>query len=312
MSKMPPAILAGLLLGVLFCVAPGCRTLKLFPSGQEKNDLPAAKEATPAAPVVTKPCKHSLRIAPYVFLADFELKRDLPLFTELAGLRDQVYKELELPTAETPVYVYLFDDRERYDAYMHANFPQLPNRRAFFIANPRVGGEDLLVFTSWGDRDRVRQDLRHELTHALLHSVLKDVPIWLDEGLAEYFELAPDREGVNETHLAYLRHSRTEPFKPDLARVEGLKKVEQMTPAEYREAWAWVHLMLRGRPEAKPVLLAYLQQLRSNPTPGVLRPRLAQVLAAPETDLGRHVVQLEVPAVIVPTAQRSQSAEPRP
>ena len=40
--------------------------------------------------------------------------------------------------------------------------------------------------------DHLRTDLRHELTHALLHGVLKDVPLWLDEGLAGFFELPPD------------------------------------------------------------------------------------------------------------------------
>ena len=34
-------------------------------------------------------------------------------------------------------------------------------------------------------------DLRHETTHAVLHGLLPMVPLWLDEGLAEYFE-APE------------------------------------------------------------------------------------------------------------------------
>ena len=85
--------------------------------------------------------------------------------------------------------VYLFEDRDAYERFMQSRYPNLPRRRAFFVAQPRGvgGGDDLLVYTFWGER--IRQDLRHELTHALLHSVLKDVPLWLDEGLAEYFEL---------------------------------------------------------------------------------------------------------------------------
>src|SRR5205085_653856 len=147
---------------------------QILPTGPEKSDTLPVKEVNATSPGgVSKPCKYSVRVAPYVFLSDFELKRDLPLFSELAALRDQVYKELQLPSAETPVYVYLFEDRQQYEAFMGSRYPDLPRRRAFFIAQPRVGGEDLLVFTSWGDR--VQQDLRHELTHALLHSVLKDV-----------------------------------------------------------------------------------------------------------------------------------------
>ena len=60
---------------------------------------------------------------------------------------------------------------------MHARWPNLPKRRAFFVGQPKRlgGGDDLFVYTYWGDR--VQQDLRHELTHAFLHAVSKDVPI---------------------------------------------------------------------------------------------------------------------------------------
>ena len=150
---------------------------------------------------------------------------------------------------------------------MQARYPDLPLRRAFFVAQPRTigGAEDLLVYTFWGEH--IQQDLRHELTHALLHSVIRDVPLWLDEGLAEYFELPPDRMGVNPAHLENLRSGPLGPYKPDLARLEGLTEVEQMTPAEYRESWAWVHLMLRDKPEAKSVLTNYLHQLRRQQRP---------------------------------------------
>jgi len=251
---------------------------------------PASKEDRTAS-TPGKPARYSLRISPYVFLSDYELKKDDPLFHELAGLRDQVYKELSLPPAERQVFVHLFEDRERYEHFMQARYPQLPKRRAFFIAQPRMGGEDLLVFTY--KSDRIQQDLRHELTHALLHSVLTAVPLWLDEGLAEYFELPPRNQGVNDSHLNHIRRSQTEPFRPDLARLEKLEEVRDMSPAEYREAWAWTHYFLRGSAPAKAVLLAYLQQLKTNPQPGSLRQRLVQVVPSPEEALRGHVATVE-------------------
>src|SRR5437879_4378999 len=155
---------------------------------------------------------------------------------------------------------------------MRSRYPDLPKRRAFFVAQPRTvgGAEDLLVYTYWGDR--IQQDLRHELTHALLHSVLKDVPLWLDEGLAEYFEMPPGWNGVNYKHLEQLRQAGT---KINLERLEQLADVKEMNAAEYRESWAWVHLMLRGSPAGRQVLTAYLQELRTNSRPPLLRPRLA-------------------------------------
>jgi hypothetical protein len=66
-----------------------------------------------------------------------------------------------------------------------------------------------------------------------------------------------------------------------------------MAPAEYREAWAWVHLMLHDRPEAKQVLTAYLEALRTNPNPGPLQPRLNEVYPSPDDALTAHLAHLE-------------------
>lgn len=254
---------------------------------------PAVRPEAPATPIADPaaawPGKHHIRVSQYVMFADFELNPAEPLFAELADLREQVVRDLQLPPANSAIQVYLFEDRERYERFMRARYPDLPKRRAFFVAQPKtVGGADeLLVLTFWGDR--VRQDLRHELTHAILHSVLKDVPLWLDEGLAEFFELPPDVGGVNVKHLDDLRRG---PFTPDLARLEQMTQVQQMTPVEYREAWAWVHLMLRGSPPARAALLAYLQQLRATPTPGPLQPRLTAAIPQPAEALTAHLRQL--------------------
>jgi Protein of unknown function (DUF1570) len=273
------------------CLGPalGCH---FFRVDQTVPDKPTAQVSQAFAP----PGKHSFRVSQFLFLSDFEINHDLPLFHELANLRDQVYKELQLPNADNVVLVYVFEDRDKYERFMHAKYPDLPKRRAFFVAQPRAvgGSEDLIVYTYWGDR--IQEDLRHELTHALLHSVLRDVPLWLDEGLAEYFEVPPDWKGVNYPHLNQIRRVGIPSFKPDLSRLEQLAQVQQMTPAEYREAWAWVHLMLHDRAEAKAVLTNYLQQLRGNPNPGPLGPRLAAVYPTPEETLVKHLGQLDATA----------------
>jgi hypothetical protein len=62
--------------------------------------------------------------------------------------------------------------------------------------------------------------------------------------------------------------------------------------------------MLRGQPEAKAVLTAYLQQLRTNPNPGPLRPRLAVVFPELNDALYQHLTSLEKTAHSEPAAQR--------
>jgi hypothetical protein len=288
-----PRRLARLVVPGLLALLWGCNSLNFFRS-RDKVEERIEKRSTAQVERNGLPGKYDFRIAPYVFLSDFPIKHDQPLFKELAQLRDQVQKELLLPPGDAVVQVYLFETKERYEAFMQEKYPELPRRRAFFVAQPRsIGGtEDLLVYTCWGDR--IRQDLRHELTHGLLHSVIKEVPLWLDEGLAEFFELPPGQQGINPAHVRMLRRDLERgAYKLGLSRLEGLDKVAQMNPGEYREAWAWVHLMLRTRPEARTVLLNYLQQLRLNRHPGALEPKLALVYPNLEDSLLAHVAGLD-------------------
>jgi hypothetical protein len=284
MSGFPrrASLLAAACLGLLV----GCHTFKIPGIGGKGDKV--EKDDKDEAP--GRPGKYSFRVSQYVFYSDFEIKRDLPIFRELSDLREQVYKELQLPPpgSDTFIHVYLFADKDHYERFIEERYPGLPERRAFFMAQPRpLGKEELVVFTYWSDR--LRTDLRHELTHALLHSVLKGVPLWLDEGLAEYFELPPNWNGLNRTHVQVMR---AKGVRPDLAGLEQLSEVKDMDSDRYREAWAWVYLMLRT-PAAKEVLLAYLQQLRTKPNPGPLQPRLAGAVPGLDDNLDKLLARLD-------------------
>ena len=122
--------------------------------------------------------------------------------------------------------------------------------------------------------DRLEEDLRHEATHALLHLALGDLPLWLDEGLAEYFEVPEGRHGVNAEHLVRLPQDLASGWRPDLVKLEALKNVRQMAPRDYRESWAWVHYFLNDSKSGKAMLLAYLADLRTSPKAAPLSERL--------------------------------------
>jgi hypothetical protein len=276
----------------LLCLSIGC---ELFHSDHQPEPTPlistnvSSEVLARGVPPSTPPGKFHTRFGSYVFYHDFDLDKDDPLFSDLESLPDQVFGELKLPPSNNVVQVFLFDTQERYERYMGSHYKYLPPRRAYFLQGLEAKKDDLNIFTWMGVN--ARTDLRHELTHALLHGVLNDVPLWLDEGLAGYFELPPGNEGVNPQHLEMLRRG---PFQPDLARLEKLTDVKQMGKPEYREAWAWVHLMLRGDPAAKKVLLDYLQVLRTNSNAGLLLPQLRAAVLDPEQDLLEHLEKIEL------------------
>lgn len=281
------------LLSLAFFLGIGCRSVDLGFNVAKRIDPRADLTAT--SPQTIAPTRFTYRVAPYIFFSDFDLDQEKGLLEDLGQLRDRLSRHLQLPVSSATIQVYLFENQERYTAYLSRHHKNLPERRALFVRQQRIAlgnREDLLIYTY--RTDRLAQDLRHELTHALLHSVLREVPLWLDEGLAEYFELPLEQNGVNPEHVRLLRNAPVGQWKPDLPRLETLTEVPDMKLPEYRESWAWVHLMLHGKPEGRRVLLAYLHHLKDAPAPGPFAPRLAEVYPDLAGSLQKHLEQLEI------------------
>src|SRR5947209_6395990 len=85
------------LLTVCLTMAIGCHSLKKMGS--------AAADRPEKDPALVLPSKTSARVSQFVFYYDFEMKKEVPLFQELADLRDEVYKELKLPSTNTLIQV---------------------------------------------------------------------------------------------------------------------------------------------------------------------------------------------------------------
>ncbi len=222
-------------------------------------------------PPVMPPVRHSLRSDRLLVQSNFKLEKDHPLIADLVRLRGQVSESLRLPEQGEDVVVYLFSSEAEFTRYLNATYPGLPKRRAYFVGTPR----ELAVFTYWGDR--IQEDLRHEYTHGLLHASLKTVPLWLDEGLAEYFEVVGSEPGqVNGDYAQNLTALLGNGWRPDLKRLEELDKFEQMQRIDYQEAWAWVHFMLHSSPDTREILIGYLNDLKTDRQPTPLHLRLEQ------------------------------------
>ncbi len=230
------------------------------------------------------PDRHTLVREPLIVYSDFAVEPHHRLLEELIARRADVSRTLNLPSSAERAHVYLFDSTDRFRQFMRLHHPEMPDRRAFFLETDTR----LLVYTQWGDR--VAEDLRHEMTHAYLHAVVPNLPLWLDEGLAEYFEVPRGYAGLNYEHLAMvLDQIEQGKWTPNLARLEQLHPADNMSLGEYAESWAWVHFLLHGHPGGSTILQAYLADLRVHAVAEPLSQRLMATLPASGEALAAHI-----------------------
>lgn len=217
----------------------------------------------------------------YVFRTDFSLRDVSGTVAELGELQKDIEATLGLKCNEKPIHVHLFRNRWSYSSYVRNQVPEGVGRPALFVAGADAGR----VYAY--RRIDFDVDLRHETTHALLHNALPYVPLWLDEGLAEYFEQSVNRRFDGSPHRRGLQWAIRFGWQPNLEFLERKTTLAEMDGDAYRDAWGWVHFMLHGPPEAREALDEFLATIPTGREPIPLSVSLKRRLP----DLEQRVLQ---------------------
>ncbi|MCH2182600.1 MAG: DUF1570 domain-containing protein [Mariniblastus sp.] len=192
-----------------------------------------------------------------VVKSDFTLPQKHRLLDELTLRRSDIATRLDLPVSDEPINVYLFKDEVPFREYMRVEFPDFKDRRALFVKDDT----NLRVIAHWGPH--VGVDLRHEVTHGYLHSVVPNLPLWLDEGIAEYFETPRGKQGVNYPHVYLLsKKFRQGKWQPDLQQLERSRRPADFSQLQYAESWLWIHFLIESNSGNREMLQKQLKRLR--------------------------------------------------
>jgi hypothetical protein len=240
-------------------------------------------------PAPALPARNTVVLDQLLISSDFELPAHHRLLDEIRMQRVDLSQTLALGVSDEPIHVYLFESAPVFAEFMHSHYPTFPQRRAFFVETDTR----LTVYAHWGDR--VAEDLRHEVSHGYLHSILRNLPLWLDEGLAEYFEVPRGTHGLNQPHIDELLAALAEgTWQPNLERLEILPSSADMTQLDYAESWAWVHLLLETTPERRILLQQHLATLRREGIAPPLSVRIRELGIEPQRTLVDYLQQLAV------------------
>lgn len=175
------------------------------------------------------------------------------------------------PTVPTTVVVFRDDD-----AYKPFK-PIIRGQTASYVAGYFQPGSEVNYITLSLDSDAGRgspSTLLHEYTHVLVNNYFRNAPLWLKEGLAEFYSTARISDDRRRVTLGgqiplRVRQLRAAPLIP----LRTLFAVDQSSPFYfepdkrglfYAESWALVHYILEEDAQSRRAQLAHYVELLSS------------------------------------------------
>lgn len=181
---------------------------------------------------------------------------------------------------------------------------------------PYIGGffsradRELQLYYDIDDPREAQETLLHEGNHWLTYLIDTgyDYPLWMNEGMAEYYGTAAINE-EGEFELGGLQYGRIVSLRNDETNgnVLGLRDVllkEKFTAREYAVSWSFVHFLMESE-EYGRAFRAFFKGLPgnrdietvnrsySNVTGSIKEPNQASLAAALEKQLGKSIEELE-------------------
>ena len=192
---------------------------------------------------------------PFEIYLNVDFKAVSSTVEQIAALDRELSARFSLPPCREKIKLYIFPDIKSYTAYIQKEYPGAPMRRALFAMEKGKPGK---IFTFLhGD---FADDLRHECTHALLHSKIGRLPIWIDEGLAEYFEVSAPQRKYKEPYFSQIKRNVSYNLfapVPDIKKLENIKKMGDFLEIHYRNSWSWMNFMIND-PGRQKIIADYL------------------------------------------------------
>jgi hypothetical protein len=194
---------------------------------------------------------------------------------EFEAFREAVSRALtERPTSSAvPTVIVVFPNEKAFVPFRALPHGKPVSNSGMFVARPDV---NYAAVVADGKSDATRA-LFHEYAHVIIANTARNVPLWLGEGLAEYFSTFElGKNGRDGVHGRFLSHHLRRVQNTPLLKMEALVAVDRNSPLYsekdrrsifYAQSWAITHRMLRGDPPRTKELASYLDRVSAGMTP---------------------------------------------
>jgi len=211
--------------------------------------------------------------------------------TVVGGLIANAQRPLPLPTV-----VYVFGTHKELEPFLPVKNGKADSIAGYFHSDTDLNAIALQLET-FDDSSRI---IFHEYTHLLVHNATRRVPLWLDEGLAEYYSTyALEKDGARANigrpvpwHVLILR----EAYMP----IATLLAVDHTSPMYnegggrrtifYAESWALTHYLMTAVPDGAQGINRYVTGIAKGGKPDeVFAQAFGKTPAALDKDLRTYI-----------------------
>ena len=259
---------------------------------------PAAAPATPQpALALAKDWKKSVRPA-FTLYSQIDERRTrawIQQFEQFTAALDQVLS-IDKRRLSRPTVILMRGERD------FAPFrPLRPNGKPAEVAGYFIRGNDLNIIGLYGQDEpgETRRVIFHEGVHWYLEAFPDQLPLWLEEGLAELFstfEVKKDHALWGElipSHVYFLNEQKP----PPLLRLLGITRADkefndsERASLVYAQSWALTHFMLFAKQEGNETRLGrFLRARAENPNPYLALEKAFETdIASIEASLNKYV-----------------------
>jgi hypothetical protein len=164
--------------------------------------------------------------------------------------------------------VFLFSGEAGFQRYV-ADSALLSGKGPERAAGLYSGVMKQLLIWNLPNRDEMMSTVRHEGFHQYLDRLMPDPPVWLNEGMAVYFEVVPPPGG--ELHLERPRADQLDALKDKpLVPLEAFTRIKPKefyatAPQSYAQAWLLVHMLHHGSTKHRELRVNLMKRLLTQP-----------------------------------------------
>jgi tetratricopeptide (TPR) repeat protein len=231
-----------------------------------------------AAPALPAPDEEWIEVhtASFTLFSNAGERKTREIGVDLERLRDalaQLSPGLAL-SSPVPTYIYVFRDAPAFQAYQRLYDGHPIDSGGYFLGRQLAN----YVAVNAGQRGDERALIYHEYLHYVMHNNYATLPLWLHEGMAEYystFQVDADEARIGlpiAAHVQWLRQHGAIPLATLFAVDERSPEYNETSRRGgfYAESWALVHYLISGSPERRRQAAEYLRLAQAGTPPDQL------------------------------------------